>query len=401
MSRRFSLRSGLGVSRRGWLRGRFLMSRRRRFRGRLCMGGCRWLGSRLCMGCGRGLRSRLRMSCRRRLGRRLRMSRGCWFRSRFGMSGGCRLRSGLLMSGRRSFILGRPSCSCFILSGLVLGCLCLSSFVLSGLVLCRLALGGLALSGFVLGCLILGGLVLCGFVLSRRSFVGCSRLLGRYYACTAKLARLCRGSDCGSSLVHGRQECMVRAGSVHVLGLHRCWRRVLPACHRLFRGCRTGGNSTCATVIANMVYRGFVDYGLVVDVVNDRDIHVVHRGVVAEGSVGPISTAVADATVAEAIVDATVEADLAAPVAFIPSEGIAAPTPIAGSPEQANAGRLHPRARHPEIAFIAVRPITGRPQITFSGNHGLGVNRQRGRSDRDGHAKLRERGGRYGQHYNC
>ena len=103
---------------------------------------------------------------------------------------------------------------------------------------------------------------------------------------------------------------MVGTGSVHMLGLHRRWRRVLLVCRCLFCSGRASGNSTLAAVIADMVHRGVVDYGLVVDIVNVRDVHVIHRAVVVEGSVIPISAFIADTTVAEAIVDATVEADL-------------------------------------------------------------------------------------------
>ena len=153
-------------------------------------------------------------------------------------------------------------------------------------------------------------------------------------------------------------------------------------CRGLFRSSRAGGNPTRAAVVADVVYRG-VDYGLAVNIVNVRDVHVIHRGVVVEGSVTPISSSVADATIAEAVVDAPVEANGRTPVAFIPGEGVAAPTPIAGGPEQANGGRFGPCARHPEIAFTTVSPVTGRPQITALRTKGLRVCNQFGRSDRD------------------
>ena len=60
---------------------------------------------------------------------------------------------------------------------------------------------------------------------------------------------------------------MVGTGSVHMLGLQRRWRRVLLVRRGLFCSGRAGGNSTLAAVIADMVHRGFVDYGLVVDIV--------------------------------------------------------------------------------------------------------------------------------------
>ncbi len=145
-------------------------------------------------------------------------------------------------------------------------------------------------------------------------------------------------------------------------------------CRGLFCSGRAGGNSTTAAVIADMVHGG-VNYGLVVNIVNDRDVHVIHCGVVVEGPVVPISASIANPTIAEAVVDATVEADLLAPVAFVPSVGVVAPTPVTRSPEQTCFRRLRPRTWHPKVAFISVRPVAGRPQITGSGDHGLFVHR--------------------------
>src|SRR5208283_2103784 len=140
---------------------------------------------------------------------------------------------------------------------------------------------------------------------------------------------------------------------MHMLGLHRRCRRVVLVHRSLFCSGRSSGNSTLASVIADMVHRGFVDDGLFVNIGDVRDIHVTHRAVVEEGSVVPISASIADTTIAEAVVHAAVEADTLAPIAFIPGESVAAPTPITGGPQEANGGRLDPRPRHPEVAFIA------------------------------------------------
>jgi len=43
--------------------------------------------------------------------------------------------------------------------------------------------------------------------------------------------------------------------------------------------------STVSAVIADVVESSVVDDGLVVNVVNVRDVHVIHRAVVVEGSV--------------------------------------------------------------------------------------------------------------------
>src|SRR5208337_3091552 len=305
----------------------------------------------------------------------------------------CRLRSRLRMSRSRLGLTRWTS---------LLG---LRGLVLSRLVLSRLVLVRASRSRFTLGCLVFGRLTLSGFVLSRfvlvcanrsgftlgcRSLVWCSRLFGRYRPRTTKLAGLCGRSDCRPPMVHGRQKLVVRTGSMHMLGLHCRCRRVLLVHCCLFRCRRAGYKSALAAVIADVVHCRFVDYGLAVDIGDVRDVHIIYRAVVEEGSVVPISTLIPDTAVAKAVVDAAVEADTLAPVAFVPGKGIAAPTPITGSPEQASSGRLDPCARYPEVAFIAVRPIAGRPQITDRRDHRLLVNRQGGRSDRNRHAELRE-----------
>ena len=91
--------------------------------------------------------------------------------------------------------------------------------------------------------------------------------------------------------------------------------------------------STRAAVITDVIVGGVVDYGLVVDIVNVRDVHVIHRAVVVEGAVSPISALIADTTITKAVVDATVEPNLSSPVAAIPSIGIVTPTPVTRRPE--------------------------------------------------------------------
>ena len=132
-------------------------------------------------------------------------------------------------------------------------------------------------------------------------------------------------------------------------------------------------SSTISAVIAHVVVRSVVDDGLVVDIVNVRDVHVIHRTVVIEGSVSPISALIAGPTVTEAVVNASVEANVRTPIAAIPRVGVVALTPIARRPEQASFGRHHPRTWHPKVAFISISPVAGSPQIAVSRSHRLGV----------------------------
>src|ERR1700689_821751 len=143
----------------------------------------------------------------------------------------------------------------------------------------------------------------------------------------------------------------------------------------LFRGGRARGNSTISAVIADVVVRGVVDHGFVVDIVKIRAANVIHRAVVVEASVIPISALITETAVAEAVVDASVKADIRTPVAFIPGECVAAPTPVTGRPEQASLRSRHPRACDPEVAFVAVRPVAGGPHVTIRWGHRLRVDR--------------------------
>jgi hypothetical protein len=92
------------------------------------------------------------------------------------------------------------------------------------------------------------------------------------------------------------------------------------------------------------------NHGPVVDVVHHRHVDIVYVAVIEEMAGVPIAPLIADAPVAEAIIHASVEANVRAPVAV--KEAIAAIgiSPVAGGPEGALVGSLYPDARNPVIA---------------------------------------------------
>src|ERR1700728_3519709 len=135
-----------------------------------------------------------------------------------------------------------------------------------------------------------------------------------------------------------------------------------------------------------------------VSVLNHRDVHVIHGLVVVEGSVIPIAAPIADTTVAEAIVDPSVETDSWTPVARLPDVAATRPPPITGSPQQPDSGRLDPCARYPVVACRTISPVSGRPQITTLRAARLRVCDEFGRSDAHSYAQLGEQCGRYGQY---
>src|ERR1700682_6224679 len=110
---------------------------------------------------------------------------------------------------------------------------------------------------------------------------------------------------------------MVPAGGLLMSRLGGGCRSVTLVRGCLFPGARAGSDSPRTAVVADTIH-GVVDHGLVVNIVNVRDVHIVHRAVVIEGTVIPISALIAAAAVAKAVVDAPVEADMRTPVADIP-----------------------------------------------------------------------------------
>jgi hypothetical protein len=135
-------------------------------------------------------------------------------------------------------------------------------------------------------------------------------------------------------------------------------------------------------------------------VVDDRCVDVVHLTVIKKASAVPITAGIAVADIAIAVVDASIEADLRAPVSNVPDVNPGTPTPVSRRPQQSNLGRFHPRSRNPVIAAVfVVAPVARRPDITLARANGLRVNRQHRRSYRDRQGNL-SRGGRrhHGQH---
>jgi hypothetical protein len=184
-------------------------------------------------------------------------------------------------------------------------------------------------------------------------------------------------------------------------GLHGGGLDVVLTHGNFFSSGRPGGDSASASVKADAVHAGVVDYCPVVNVVNVGDVHVVHCAVVVEGAVVPVSALIADTPIAEAVIDAAIETDMRPPVAGVPDIEAFTPTPIARGPEKTYFGSQHPRTRHPVIAILAVGPVTWRPNIALTWAYRLHVDRQHRRSNRDRHENAGERCGRQGQHHEC
>jgi len=116
---------------------------------------------------------------------------------------------------------------------------------------------------------------------------------------------------------------------------------------------RSHVDTTPATVVADAVRRlgGIAD--VVVDhraVINIRVVDVadvVDLAVVVEVMTAPVAAKVADANVAEAVIDAPIEADVRSPVTAMETIVSAVPAPVGRCPERAIVGRRAPHAGKP------------------------------------------------------
>ena len=182
---------------------------------------------------------------------------------------------------------------------------------------------------------------------------------------------------CGTTVVGGEALLRVVEGGLTKLLLLADWSGV-----RLAHGCElsllgTNVQTAAAAVVADAVVgphavgAAVVDHGAVVDVGVVDAADVVDRAIVVEVMPAPEATKVADADVAEAVVDATVEAYVRAPVAVV--EGIAAtvPAPVRRRPESTVVGRWHPGAGNPVVASWTPGPVAGRPEIVGVRSGGL------------------------------
>jgi hypothetical protein len=86
-----------------------------------------------------------------------------------------------------------------------------------------------------------------------------------------------------------------------------------------------------------------------------------HGSVVGKVTAAPFAADKADAAVAEAVVHATVVANVRPPVTSVEEVHAVLPTPVGRSPQVTGLGRGNPRSGNPVVAVIAVGPVTGGP----------------------------------------
>jgi hypothetical protein len=102
-------------------------------------------------------------------------------------------------------------------------------------------------------------------------------------------------------------------------------------------------------------------------------IYVVNGAVIGEAAIVPISSVIATADIAKAIIDAPVESDVGTPVAAVPAIAGLIEVPIRRRPERAHIRRNNPYAGNPVIARRGVAPVARCPFIVVAGAGRLAV----------------------------
>lgn len=99
-----------------------------------------------------------------------------------------------------------------------------------------------------------------------------------------------------------------------------------------FLGIGLGGYASGTIKGSPVDYGGIDDRAVDIGIVHDGGIYIHHGGIVAEMAALPGASDEAYASVAEAIVDPSIEADVRTPVTPVPAIDAAGITPVSGSP---------------------------------------------------------------------
>ena len=211
------------------------------------------------------------------------------------------------------------------------------------------------------------------------------RLSGRACACGLRLhharalegGRLRRSRYGRAAMVLCLPKSRILPRDLHVLLLHNGGLHVLLTPNRDLLRSRPRLQPAPAAVETYPVLGPVHRHLLVVyvgDVGHVRDVG--DRAIVEEAAVAPLAAVVAATGVAEAIVDAAVEADAVAPVAGVEAVDAVGISPIARRPQQADARRPNSDARHPIVAeVVIVVPIARRPKVAGFRDRRLHVDR--------------------------
>jgi hypothetical protein len=204
---------------------------------------------------------------------------------------------------------------------------------------------------------------------------GTGRLTGRTSNCGDGTGR---SDQSGSAPVHVVELLAVLCSLALILDLRRHGRYARAAVGCDLRRLRTNVDATTTAVVGDAVDGRVVDDDrAVIDVGDPRGVDAVHSAVVVEVVALPITAVIAASRIAEAVVDAAVEANVRTPEAAVKDVAAAEESPISGGPESSIEGWSAPGAGNPVVARRSVSPVPGSPEIVGSGGFGLFVFGQR------------------------
>ena len=144
---------------------------------------------------------------------------------------------------------------------------------------------------------------------------------------------------------------------------------------------------TASTAVVAHACFGDIGHRRVVGVVNYGGVYVSDICVVGKVTTFPATPFITDTAVAEAVIDATVEANLRPPISFMENECTSAPAPIPRGPKEADLWRFYPCTRHPVISIlIVISPVAGSPQVALGRADWLHVNGKCRRAEANGNA---------------
>ena len=143
-----------------------------------------------------------------------------------------------------------------------------------------------------------------------------------------------------------------------------------------FGGLRADVNAASASVVGDASV--VVDhYSAVVDIGDVVNVDAVDGPVVVEAVSVPIAAVVAVAGVPEAIVDASVVADVRTPEAGMEAVAVTEEEPVAGCPEGSGIGGGDPGSGNPVVAGGGVAPVAGGPEVVWRRSGWLVVDGER------------------------
>ncbi len=205
--------------------------------------------------------------------------------------------------------------------------------------------------------------------------------------------------DCGPAMVGGGVSRPVHAGRMVMVKLFRSrLHMVLPGERLFLRRRLTVYTARAVKTRAVIDDRSIIDNRTIyIRVVYDRGVYIDNGGIIPEVSPGPFAADKTRTSITKAIVHASVEPYVRAPVAAMPSINAARVSPVTRGPQVAWRGRQHPYTGHPIVPIIPIGPITGCPHIIIGRTSRLHIyrngRRRRTYRNADGYAELC-RGGR-------